>query len=528
MSGRRGSPGRLTMADHAVIRRFQGQELRDDLSDLGVLEAAAHLRARRFSARELLEACEARIAQVNGGEPALYGAPDQINAWIRLYPEVARQHAAAADERLAREGDEAPLLCGIPLGLKDVFAVDGLPVTASSKLLEGNIATSDSVLWARLRDAGMVLMGHTHTHEFAFGGTCDQVGNPWDLSLTAGGSSGGSAAALIARMVPATTGTDTIGSVRIPAAVCGVAGIKPTRARLPTAGIVPCAYSMDTPGPLARSVADCAALLAAMAAGGGDVLAQATPAQPLVELPLIPRTGAQPLAGVTVALTDRFSSSVLDEDTLAGYEVARQAIQRLGATVVERHAPTRRASVGEFVTIVSAEAWTYHRQFAGREDGYRPTIRAAIEHATPGPSAADYVAVQQARDARASCWEAWMADNDIDLVLEPTAPVVAYERGDGYEYTTHNPFAELALEWSMTGHPVVALPAGLGGRSGLPVGISLIARRGREDLAVQVGIDLQEQALPPLGMPSAAGPSESGHDKARPDRLRRATPKEVR
>src|SRR5919206_3623912 len=193
-----------------------------DPADLGALEAARELRARRLSARELLAAVLARIEARNGGAPTFDGAADAVNAWARVYPEEAEAMAAAADERLAREGEDAPLLCGVPVGLKDLYAVAGLPVTASSRMLEGNVAGEDSVVWARLRAAGMVLVGHTHTHEFAFGGTTDQVGNPWDLARSAGGSSGGSGAALAARMVPAANRTHTPRSGPLPAPMAGV------------------------------------------------------------------------------------------------------------------------------------------------------------------------------------------------------------------------------------------------------------------------------------------------------------------
>jgi Asp-tRNA(Asn)/Glu-tRNA(Gln) amidotransferase A subunit family amidase len=153
-----------------------------DPADLGVLAAAAELRARRLSAVELADAVLARIADRNGGEPTYDGAPDAVNAWARVYPDEARAAARAADLRRAREGDATPVLCGVPVGLKDLYAVAGLPLTASSRVLQGNVATEDCVVWQRLRAAGMVLVGHTHTHEFAFGGTTDQVGNPWDLS----------------------------------------------------------------------------------------------------------------------------------------------------------------------------------------------------------------------------------------------------------------------------------------------------------------------------------------------------------
>src|SRR3954467_15295109 len=142
-----------------------------DPADLGALEAARELRARRLSARELLAAVLARIEARNGGAPTFDGAVDAVNAWARVYPEEAEAAARAADERLAREGEDAPLLCGVPIGVKDLYAVAGLPVTASSRMLEGNVAGEDSVVWARLRAAGMVLVGHTHTHEFALGGT---------------------------------------------------------------------------------------------------------------------------------------------------------------------------------------------------------------------------------------------------------------------------------------------------------------------------------------------------------------------
>src|SRR3954447_6430365 len=222
-----------------------------DSADLGVLGAARALRGRRLSAAELVEAVLARIDARNGGPPSFDGSADAVNAWARIYPDEARAAARAADKRLAREGEDAPLLCGVPVGVKDLYAVAGLPVTASSRMLEGNVADEDSVVWARLRAAGMVLVGHTHTHEFAFGGTTDQVGNPWDLARSAGGaggaaggSSGGSAAALAARMVPAATGTDTAGSVRIPAAMAGISAIKPTHGRVPFGGIVPLAATL--------------------------------------------------------------------------------------------------------------------------------------------------------------------------------------------------------------------------------------------------------------------------------------------
>jgi aspartyl-tRNA(Asn)/glutamyl-tRNA(Gln) amidotransferase subunit A len=180
----------------------------EDPANIGLLEASALLRARELSSVELLAACTAAIDRNNGGDPSFDGAPAAVNAWARLYPELALAHARAADERLARERESAPLVCGIPIGLKDLLGVEGYPVTASSHVLADNLAVRDSIAWATLADQGMVLVGHTHTHEFAAGTTTDQVGNPLAPERSAGGSSGGSTAALAAFMIPAALGTD--------------------------------------------------------------------------------------------------------------------------------------------------------------------------------------------------------------------------------------------------------------------------------------------------------------------------------
>ncbi|HET9093570.1 MAG TPA: amidase [Solirubrobacteraceae bacterium] len=480
-----------------------------DLAQLGVLAAAELLRARRVSSVELVGALQAQIERVNGGPPTEYGSTGAINAWVRLYPELAQEQARAADRRLAAEGDGAPLLCGVPIGLKDLYAAEGLPLTASSRVLEGYVADADCTAWARLRASGMVLMGHLHTHEFACGGTCDQVGNPWRTELTASGSSGGSAAAVAAGMVPVATGTDTAGSIRAPAAICGVSGIKPTTGRIPLDGVIPLGATFDTLGPLARSVADCSAVLAAMAGGRPATVAHSVPAGTLGELPLRPRGGARPLAGCTVAITDRFARLELDPDVRAGYERAQAAVRALGGRLVELPAP-----VGAFTlqspefALVLVEMWAYHeRLFAEREELYRPQLRATLRGARDAMPASEYARRQLRRAECARNWEEWFDAHRVDVILEPATRVVAYPRGDGYHYTDVNPLADLTLGWNVTGHPGVALPCGLGPASGLPTGIQLIARRGRETEAIQVGIDLQEHELPPLPLAwSVSGP----------------------
>ena len=471
-----------------------------DPADLGVLEAAELLRLGRLSAVELTEACLRRIDERNGGPPTADGCPDAVNAWARLYPDLAREQASLADQRRARDGDATPLLCGIPIGIKDLYAVAGLPVTASSRVLEAaDPAGDDSIAWARLSDQGMVLLGHTHTHEFAAGGTTDQVGNPWSLHLIAGGSSGGSAAALAARMTPAALGSDTCGSLRIPSACCGVCSIKPTHGRIPTDGILPLAPSLDHPGPMARTIADCAALLAGMAAGGPAITPLMPPPEPLDSLALQARSGGRPLTGTTIALTDRTHGLTMNAAVGRGLEEATQTFERLGARIVELPAPWT-FEWDDLSRVLLTDVWSYHAQFADRHDIYRPAIAEFVEAAATFTDAQEYLAAQGRRAEGTALWEDWFEQNGVDIVLEPTLPVLPYERGPGYERGhaggAGDPLIHLTALWDMTGMPVAALPVSWN------VGISMIAPRGHEAPLVQAAIDLQEHAL---GIPRDPG-----------------------
>ena len=447
-------------------------------AELGVLDAAALLRDRSLSAVELVGACLDRIEQLGGGSATFDGAPEAINAWARVYPELAREQARAADERREREGDAAPAVCGVPLALKDLYAVAGLPLTASSRVLEGHVPREDSAVWATLRDQGMVLLGHTHTHEFAAGGTTDQVGNPWALDRVAGGSSGGNAAALAARMVPAALGTDTCGSLRIPSACCGTSAIKPTHGRIPLDGIVPLSPSLDHPGPMARTVADSAAVLAAMAPDG--------------DVPLTARPGPKPLTGLTVAITDRTDSIELEPPVAAAFDDAIEACERLGAQIVRRPAPWT-FDWDDLSVVLLTEAWSYHAQHAERRDRYRPAIGEFVDAASNFTNAEALAAAQRRRADGTAEWERWFTEHAIDLVLEPTLPIVPYERGPGYDRGhaggPGDPMIALTALWDMTGMPVACMPVTW------ETGISVIAPRGRERQLIQPAIDLQEHAL---------------------------------
>jgi aspartyl-tRNA(Asn)/glutamyl-tRNA(Gln) amidotransferase subunit A len=424
-----------------------------DPADLGVREAAAALAGRALSSLELVESCLARI-EARDGTRSHEGDPGSVNAWIRVYEERAREGALRADELRSR-GD-APVLCGIPIGLKDLYGVARERLTASSRVLD-EVPARDCDAWSQLSSAGMVLLGHLHTHEFAAGGTTDQVGNPWALDRSAGGSSGGSAAALTAGMVPAATGTDTAGSLRIPSAMCGTSTVKPTRGLVPLRGVVPLCPTLDHAGPMARTVVDCEPLLAAMAA-------------------VAPPAERRPLR--RIAVSPRIAE--LDPDVADGFDTA---LATLAAERVAAPPPPARLDLGaEFLDLALTEMLVYHRRFDDRRALYRPSIRAHLEYAEErAMTAEEYVAAQVRRGEETAAWTDWLDEHRIDAIVEPTVPIVARPRGHGYD----EPFtdaAEISLThyWDWVGFPVVALPSGIGRRSGLPVSVSLIGAPGAD------------------------------------------------
>lgn len=463
-----------------------------DLTDLGVVDAVAALDRKDVSARELTAACLDRIERLDGPH-SHDGAPDAINAFIRVYADEAMAAAAAADE-LRAGGDDVPALLGVPIGLKDLYEVAGRPITASSRVLD-DVATHDCDVWSRLRRAGMVLIGHLHTHEFAAGGTTDQVGNPWDLARSAGGSSGGSGAALAARLVPAATGTDTAGSLRIPSACCGTSTIKPTRGYVSTAGIVPLSWSLDHAGPMARSLADCRALLAAMVGadrGRAESALHASVGDP--------GSSSGALAGARIAVSPRVASVTLDDEVSAGFAAAIDACRRLGATIVEPAPPAEGSDLGDdFLALMATDMYAYHRRFEDRLDRYRPALREWVALGQRLSGTGDqYAAIGARRRALTAAWAAWMDEHQLTAVIEPTIPAVAPVRGPGYDHAGSDvDMISLTHFWDWTGFPVVALPSGVGAKTALPVGVSLIGPAATDWRLLDLGIDLQEA----LGIP---------------------------
>ena len=328
----------------------------------------------------------------------------------------------------------------------------------------------DCDVWARLAAEGMVLLGHVHTHEFACGGTTDQVGNPWALERSAGGSGGGSSAALASGQVAATTGTDTAGSVRIPSAECGTSTIKPTRGLVSMRGIVPLAWTFDHPGPMTRTVVDSELLLEGMSG-----LAAPSSRRPLLRYAVSPRI------------------SVLEPDVADGFD---RALAALPGERVEPPLPQARLDVlADFFDLVLTEMLVYHRRFDEQRERYRPSNRGRLEHAERrAMTAEEYVALQAGRTEDTSAWCDWLAEHRIDAIVEPTIPIVAPLRGSGYD-EVFGDVEDLSLThyWDWTGFPVVALPSGVGSHSGLPVSVSLIGAPGADWDLLAWGAALQEK-----------------------------------
>jgi aspartyl-tRNA(Asn)/glutamyl-tRNA(Gln) amidotransferase subunit A len=270
-------------------------------------------------------------------------------------------------------------------------------------------------------------------------------------------------------MTPAATGTDTAGSLRIPSAVCGTATIKPTRGLVPLRGIVPLSRSLDHAGPMARTVADCEPLLAALA--GAEPPSKRAPLRRVV---VSPRIGE------------------LDPDVADGFD---EAVAALGARVVSVPRPDVDLDVeAEHFDLLGAEMLDWHRRFDDRRGDYRPSTRGYLEHAERrGLTAGERAAIQRRRRRDASAWSDWLRANRVDAILEPTVPIVARPRGHGYD-APFSDLAEVSLThyWDWTGFPVVALPSGVGRRSGLPTGVSLVGAPGCEWNLLAAGALLQD------------------------------------
>ena len=403
-----------------------------------------------------------------------------------------------ADEALA-EADALPAktgpLHGVPIGVKDVIDVGGTRTTAASKVLADNVATADATVVARLRRAGAVIVGKLNTHEFAWGATTTSEAfgparNPWDTERICGGSSGGSGAAVAAGLVPGALGTDTAGSVRIPAALCGATGIRPTTGRVPNRGVIPVSWTYDTVGPLARTAEDCALLLDAIAGPEpGDASTTAAVAQSCVE-----GIGGG-VEGVRIGVVAHLFEDVpIDPRVAAAVEAAIGELERLGAKVERVDAPyLRRAEVVQQLVMLPEAAEAHLPWLRTRLADYGADVRARLLAGLLLPSSAP-VTGQRAR--RALAHEARPLFARYDVLASPEMPIVAPRIGeDPVEVGGERIAYRLAIipfnsPWSCLGVPTASVPCGL--VDGLPVGLALTGRRLAEATVLRVAHAFQQ------------------------------------
>jgi aspartyl-tRNA(Asn)/glutamyl-tRNA(Gln) amidotransferase subunit A len=444
-----------------------------DVAHLSVRELSQRLAARELSAVELTQRYLQRIDEHNA----------ELNAFITVDPEYSLAQARQAD-RLLAVGDEHHPLTGIPVALKDTIPTAGLRTTAGSRVLDGWVPDADPPVVERLRSCGAVIIGKANLHEFAYGGTSENehfgpVRNPWDPRRVAGGSSGGSAAAVAAGLAAAAVGTDTAGSVRIPACQCGTVGFKPTYGRVRTAGLVPLGWSLDHVGPIARTVWDAELLLNAMIGRRRkrpDRLAASEP--PRVE-------------GLRVGLPRRYAFEGVDPGIADRVRSAVAALTSLGVTVEEFDVPELELSTATVYTIVAAEARAYHsRWWPERAEDYGADIRGRLE-AAARLSADDYV---QAARVRAQVVEALAAAlEEVDAIVTPTAPLtpqlVGQKEvdfgGQRRPATGGGVFIRLTAPFNLSGGPAISVPCGLT-PDGMPAGLQIASAPGRDELVLRL------------------------------------------
>ena len=446
------------------------------LTALGVREAAGRLRSGEVSSVELAAAALDAVDRLEG----------RLNAFALVDREGAIAAAEAADARLA--GGGAGPLTGIPVAVKDIVDMAGLPTRCGSAAYSGRARPADAAAVSRLRGAGAVIIGKTATHELACGVYSAPVANPWDTARIPGGSSGGSGAAVAAGLVPAAVGSDTGGSIRIPAALCGVTGLKPTYGLTPTAGVEPLAWSLDHLGPLAASVEDCAFALEALA-GGGDYTSEL----------------GGGVEGMRIGVLAGPPFSPAAPDVEAAFRAAVEVLAGLGAAPEELDIPELEYTLEAEFALVGTEAAARHRRLLrGRPELIDPAIRQVLTAGTLMP-APHYLKACQAREAIRAAVRREMEGRRLDLLVSPTLPAAAVrpdqqevELGGEMEPVTAA-YVRTTAPFNLTGQPALSVPCGLD-RDGLPVGLQLAGRPFGERDVLRAGA-AYEAASGGLGRP---------------------------
>jgi aspartyl-tRNA(Asn)/glutamyl-tRNA(Gln) amidotransferase subunit A len=440
-------------------------------ADFTIRELAARLRARELRAADLVDSCLARIERHR-----------ELNAFIRVMAESARTEAEAADREMAA-GRYRGSLHGIPISLKDLIDVAGVPTTAASRVRDGHCAEQDAPIVSRLRAAGAVIVGKTNLHEFAFGTSTEDSAfgaarNPHDPARSPGGSSGGSGIAVATGMSIASIGTDTGGSIRIPAAACGIVGLKPTVGEIPTAGVVPLSSTLDHVGPMTRSVRDAAIVFDALA-GSSEPGGWSAPDRPL-----------------RLVIPEPFYLERLDDEVRARFREACDRLRDAGHQV--RIGAIEHASLvpAVYLHIVMAEAAAYHaRTLEQMPEKYVASVRLRLEMGRY-VLGEDYVRAMRGRQVLRAAVDAALAEADALLLpgLAIPAPPLGANSVDvgGAKEPVRAVTLRLTQTFNITGHPALVLPMGRTA-GGLPCGCQLVGRFGatRELLRAALACEAQ-------------------------------------
>ncbi|MBK8189907.1 MAG: Asp-tRNA(Asn)/Glu-tRNA(Gln) amidotransferase subunit GatA [Vampirovibrionales bacterium] len=460
------------------------------------LETAAHIQAGRLSAVTVAENAFERIAALD----------DDIQGFNLLTRSLALEAAADIDRR-ARAGETLPLLAGAPIAIKDNLNIAGLPTTCSSRILEGYVSPYDATVVQKVRAAGLPILGKTNLDEFAMGSSTENSAlrvtrNPWDLQRIPGGSSGGSAAVVAAQMTPLSLGSDTGGSVRQPAAMCGIVGVKPTYGLVSRYGLVAFASSLDQVSPFARTVRDAAALLQVIA--GFDPLdSTSIPDRPVPDY--LAAIEARPdIEGLRVGVIQELDGEGMQAEVAASLGAAREAFEAMGARVQPISIPSIRYAVAAYYILATAEASSNLGRYDGvrygmrveeagmdlkrmyqktRALGFGPEVKRRIMLGTFCLSAGYFDAFYgKAQKARALIrHELRHAFDSVDILICPTAPTTAFRLGEKLNDPVSMYLSDIAtIPVNMAGIPALSLPCGFDAQ-GLPIGLQLLAPHLGED-----------------------------------------------
>ncbi|WP_267244756.1 amidase [Streptomyces sp. PR69] len=463
---------------------------------LTLAAAARAIAARELSPVELTESVLGRIEAVDG----------RLNAYAAVTADRARAAAAAAEREIAAGGPRSPLH-GIPVGLKDLFDVAGLATGAGSRVREGHRAAEDSAVAARLFGAGAVLTGKTQTHEFAYGLTTPQTRNPWDPDRVAGGSSGGSAVAVASGAATFALGTDTGGSIRVPAALNGMAGLKPTYGLVSRHGVTALCWSLDHVGPITRSVEDAALVL--------DVLAGHDPRDPASSdrpPPPYARELGGELDGLRVGVPVNYYFERTDPQVSAAVRRAVEVLCGLGAVCADVRVPMAEHIRAVQWGLTAPEATAYHeRTLRASPELYGAEVRTLLQAGALVP-AGDYLRAQRARALMRRAWQAVF--DAVDVVAAPAVPCTAAGRGreridwpDGTSESVADAYVRLSAPANIVGAPALTVPVGCDD-AGLPIGMQLIGRPFGDATVLRAGA-AYERARGEIGRLAPCGTAQS-------------------